>query len=212
MIQSKNKPLSAQQLKGIKAQKSLMLESMRGLTGAKGDQGLQGEAGQAGFNGVNGKAGMNGEAGPRGPRGPQGEAGKNGAIGATGKPGEDGQDGRGIVRLQIHGFDLIVTYTDGDKFNLGRVVGDRGPKGDKGKSGYAFGDTTTTNITEEVLSPEDSENLETIAENSVSSLSKLTQLVMNQQCQLDNIITELKKNNIHLESITDEELLAGDEV
>ena len=189
-----------------------MLESMRGLTGAKGDQGLQGEAGQAGFNGVNGKAGMNGEAGPRGPRGPQGEAGKNGAIGATGKAGEDGQDGRGISSVSINGIHLIINYDDGSSVNIGRVVGDAGPRGMQGISGGVFGNSTVTNITEEVLSPEDSENLETIAENSVSSLSKLTQLVMNQQCQLDNIITELKKNNIHLESITDEELLAGDEV
>ena len=213
MIQSKNKPLTAQQLKGIRDKKSLMLESMRGLTGAKGDKGdkgLQGEVGADGIAGINGQAGMNGEAGPRGPRGPQGEAGKNGAIGATGKPGEDGEDGRGIVRLQIHGKDLIVTYTDGDKVNLGRVVGDRGPKGDKGRSGYAFGDTTTTNITEEVLSPEDSENLETIADNSVSSLAKLTDLVINQKCQLAETIKELNYIKTHLSLMTDEELNEND--
>ena len=32
-------------MKGIRDKKSLMLESMRGLTGAKGETGLQGDAG-----------------------------------------------------------------------------------------------------------------------------------------------------------------------
>ena len=195
-------------MKGIRDKKSLMLESMRGLTGAKGakgETGLQGEAGIDGIAGVNGQAGMNGEAGPRGPRGPQGEAGKNGAIGATGKPGEDGEDGRGIVRLQIHGKDLIVTYTDGDKVNLGRVVGDRGPKGDKGRSGYAFGDSTTntTNITEEVLSPEDSANLAAIT-------PSIETLIRAQHDQLLRVEKELRFIKTHLHIMTDEELTESD--
>jgi len=201
LIQSKNKKLTQQQLKGIRAQKSLMVESMRGLTGPKGDQGETGLQGIAGANGSNGSAGMNGEAGPRGPRGPQGEAGKNGAVGATGKPGEDGEDGRGIVRLQIRAMDLIVTYTDGDKVNLGRVVGDRGPKGDKGQSGYAFGDSTTntTNITEEVLSPEDSANLAAIS-------PAIEELIRNQQFQIDKMVLELKLVRTHMSLVTGEEI------
>jgi len=207
LIQSKNKPLTAQQMKGIRDKKSLMLESMRGLTGAKGDKGetgLQGDAGVDGVAGVNGQAGMNGEAGPRGPRGPQGEAGKNGQS-IKGNTGEDGQDGRGIVRLQIHGKDLIVTYTDGDKVNLGRVVGDRGPKGDKGRSGYAFGDSTTntTNITEEVLSPEDSANLAAIA-------PSVDQLTNNQKTQLDNMNLELKVIKRQLAEMTGENIKIED--
>ena len=189
-------------MKGIRDKKSLMLESMRGLTGAKGETGLQGDAGADGIAGVNGQAGMNGEAGPRGPRGPQGEAGKNGAIGATGKPGEDG---RGIVRLQIHGKDLIVTYTDGDKVNLGRIVGDRGPKGDKGRSGYAFGDTTTTNtnITEEVLSPEDSANLAAIT-------PAIKDSEISTKEQIEELKLELKLIKTHLSLMTDEELRETD--
>jgi hypothetical protein len=185
-----------------------MLESMRGLTGAKGakgETGLQGDAGVDGIAGDTGQAGMNGEAGPRGPRGPQGEAGKNGAIGATGEAGKDGEDGRGIIRLQIHGFNLLVTYTDGEKVNLGRVVGQQGQPGQRGRSGFGFGDTTnnTTNITEEVLSPEDSANLAAIS-------PAIETLIRDQHDQLLRVEKELRFIKTHLHIMTDEELNESD--
>ena len=207
----KSKQLSSTAQAKVKKSKADLFESMRGPQGLQGVAGSNGVDGAPGLDGKAGSIGMIGEAGPRGMRGPQGEAGKNGAIGPKGEAGEDGQDGRGIQRVAIHGTDLIITYTTGDKVNLGRVVGQMGPRGVPGKSGYAFGDTSVTNITEEVLSPEDSENLETIADNSDASLSKLTELVINQQCQLDAINKELKINNTHLSIATDEELLPGDE-
>jgi len=105
------------------------------LAGRDGVDGIQGEKGLDGKQGPIGKTGMQGEAGPRGLRGPQGEQGQKGTRGEPGKDGVDGEDGRGIVRMQILKMDLIVTYTDGEKVNLGRVVGDRGPKGDKGERG-----------------------------------------------------------------------------
>jgi hypothetical protein len=202
---SKNKQLSQKAKAKIDQQKIDLKESLRGLKGEQGIQGIQGEKGLDGVDGITGDTGMQGEAGPRGLRGPQGEQGPQGTRGEPGKDGTDGEDGRGIVRLQIRSFDLIVTYTDGQKVNLGRVVGDRGPKGDKGRSGYAFGDTVTntTNITEEVLSPEDSANLATTAE-------KLEELVCNQQSQLSEVKKELEILKLHLSEMTDRDITKED--
>jgi hypothetical protein len=194
----KSKQLSSTAQAKVKQCKSDIFESMRGPQGLQGEAGLNGVDGVAGKDGKAGSIGMIGEAGPRGMRGPQGEAGKNGAIGPQGESGEDGKDGRGIQRIAIHGTDLIITYTTGDKVNLGRVVGQMGPRGVPGKSGYAFGDTTVTNITEEVLSPEDSENLETVAENSTESLAKLTEMYLTQRDLLKEVQHELKHIKTHL--------------
>jgi len=207
LIQSRNKPLTPQQLKGIREQKSLMLESMRGLTGKKGDTGGEGLRGDKGIDGNHGVDGLQGDIGDTGPRGPRGYKGETGAKGQAikGDTGEDGQDGRGIVRLQIHGFNLLVTYTDGEKVNLGRVVGQPGQPGQRGRSGFGFGDTTnnTTNITEEVLSPEDSENLAAIS-------PAIQQLIENQEDQLKEVQLELKLIKTHLSLMTDEELKETD--
>jgi len=207
LIQSRNKPLTAQQLKGIKAQKSLMVESMRGLTGKKGDTGGEGLRGDKGIDGDHGVDGLQGDIGDTGPRGPRGYKGETGAKGQAikGDTGDAGQDGRGIVRLQIHGFNLLVTYTDGDQVNLGRVVGQQGQPGQRGRSGFGFGDTTnnTTNITEEVLSPEDSENLAAIS-------PAIQQLIENQEDQLKEVQLELKLIKTHLSLMTDEDLKETD--
>jgi hypothetical protein len=202
---AKNKILSKKAKARIDQQKIDLKESLRGLKGDQGIQGEQGIQGPQGKAGINGKAGMNGEAGPRGPRGPQGEQGPKGTRGEPGTNGTDGADGRGILRLQIRSMDLIVTYTDGEKVNLGRVVGDRGPKGDRGRSGFAFGDTinNTTNITEEVLSPEDSANLALIADNSTESK-------INAKEQLLRIEKELRYIKTHLHIVTDEKITESD--
>ena len=150
---SKSKQLSQKAKAKIDQQKIDLKESLRGLKGLKGDQGIQGIQGEKGLDGVDGDTGMQGEAGPRGLRGPQGEQGPKGTRGEHGKDGTDGEDGRGIVRLQIRSFDLIVTYTDGQKVNLGRVVGDRGPKGDKGRSGgfVSVGSSSSSTVPEDAI-------------------------------------------------------------
>jgi hypothetical protein len=205
---AKSKQLSSTAQAKVKRLKADLFESMRGPQGLQGEAGSNGVDGAKGLDGKDGKAGsigMIGEAGPRGMRGPKGEAGKNGAIGPKGEAGEDGKDGRGIQRIAIHGTDLVITYTTGDKVNLGRVVGQMGPRGVPGKSGYAFGDTTTntTNITEEVLSPTDSANLQTTAD-------KLEELVTAQHEQLLRVEKELRFIKTHLHIMTDEELNESD--
>jgi hypothetical protein len=44
-----------------------------------------------------------------------------------GNKGADGKNGRGIESLKIVEGSLVVTYTDGNVVNLGRVKGDAGP-------------------------------------------------------------------------------------
>ena len=131
---SKSKQLSQKAKAKIDQQKIDLKESLRGLKGEQGIQGIQGEKGLAGVDGIAGDTGMQGEAGQRGLRGPQGEQGPKGTRGEPGKDGTDGEDGRGIVRMQIQKMDLIVTYTDGQKVNLGRVEGPQGPQGMRGAS------------------------------------------------------------------------------
>ena len=58
--------------------------------------------------------------------GQPGEDGEDGADGAPGTPGKDGADGVGIQELQIVNNELIVTYTNGQRKNLGTVVGKDG--------------------------------------------------------------------------------------
>ena len=139
----KSKQLSSTAQAKVKKSKADLFESMRGPQGLQGVAGSNGVDGAPGLDGKAGSIGMIGEAGPRGMRGPQGEAGKNGAIGPKGEAGEDGQDGRGIQRVAIHGTDLIITYTTGDKVNLGRVVGPQGIQGMRGRSGGMSPQSTT---------------------------------------------------------------------
>lgn len=47
------------------------------------------------------------------------------ARGADGKDGKDGKDGRGIANVSIERGDLIVTYTDKKKQNVGKVISER---------------------------------------------------------------------------------------
>jgi len=203
----KSKQLSKKAKAGIDQRKIDLLESLKG---DKGDQGIQGEKGLDGSNGLDGKQGKAGDTivgdpGPRGPAGPRGQKGDKGEA-IKGDKGEKGQDGRGISSVSIVGASLIIKYSDGSKVNVGRVVGQMGPRGIPGKTGGVFGDTTnnTTNITEEVLSPEDSANLAAIS-------PAIEELIRNQQCQLNEVDKELKQIKLHLAVMTDEELAPGDE-
>ena len=58
--------------------------------------------------------------------GQPGEDGEDGADGAPGTPGKDGADGVGIEKLEIVDDELIVYYTNGQRVNLGTVVGKDG--------------------------------------------------------------------------------------
>jgi len=136
----KNKKLSKQQQLSIKARKADMLISMRGADGEQGKTGLQGQAGIAGDvgkPGINGNMGESGRDGARGPVGPRGPAGPKGEA-IKGDPGEEGQNGRGISNVSIHGVDLIITFDDGSFINIGRVVGQQGQMGMKGRTGAIF--------------------------------------------------------------------------
>ncbi|MGW1679400.1 hypothetical protein [Saccharopolyspora sp. NPDC002376] len=58
--------------------------------------------------------------------GPTGPAGPTGEQGPGGRDGVDGNNGRGVAGTAIDGVDLVVTFTDGTRENLGRVVGPAG--------------------------------------------------------------------------------------
>jgi len=207
LISLRNNKLSQSQLKEIKGKQSALLESLRGAAGMDGAQGLQGVQGLQGDTGKAGKPGMAGESGRDGARGPAGPQGPKGDKGESiqGTQGEAGQNGRGVESVAISGVSLIITYTDGSRVNVGRVVGHTGQRGVPGKTGGVFGNTTsnTTNITEEVLSPTDSANLALIADNS-------TETKINVKEQLLRVEKELKYIKTHLSLMTDEELNDSD--
>ena len=82
---------------------------------ATGEKGDTGEAGQKGDKGDTGKDGTNGT---------------NGTNGANGSDGKDGKDGIGIAKAEINADgELVITYTDGEVVNLGKVVGADGKDG-----------------------------------------------------------------------------------
>ncbi|MCZ9290972.1 ExeM/NucH family extracellular endonuclease [Corynebacterium lehmanniae] len=125
----------------------------QGPKGDKGDKGAQGPAGEDGKNGEDGRDGAdgaNGAPGKNGPAGQDGAPGKNGVDGKDGrdgvngqdgKDGLDGKDGRGVQSFEVNDEGhLIVTYSDGETADLGKVTGDAtdgkdGRDGAKGEDG-----------------------------------------------------------------------------
>ncbi|WP_070844569.1 ExeM/NucH family extracellular endonuclease [Corynebacterium sp. HMSC034A01] len=107
-----------------------------GKDGANGDKGSDGEPGK---DGADGKDGRDGEKGPKGDKGDTGAAdqdGKNGENGVDGRDGKDGENGRGIAEAVLNeDGELVLTYTDGETQNLGRVTGTDGKNGEKGADG-----------------------------------------------------------------------------
>ena len=88
------------------------------IKGAKGDQGIQGEKGEKGDQGI------------------QGEKGDSGLNGADGKDGTNGTDGIGVASSEINALgELVITYSDGNTVNLGKVVGNDGAQGAQGEKG-----------------------------------------------------------------------------
>ena len=121
-----------------------------GEQGIQGVAGKDGKDGINGTNGVDGKDGVGintvnitedgklnitltngttlnlgtikGEKGDKGDTGVQGEKGDKGDTGAKGEKGDKGDTGRGIAKTELVNGELIITYTDGTKENLGSVT------------------------------------------------------------------------------------------
>ena len=105
----------------------------KGDTGAPGKDGADGTDGRDGIDGKDGQPGKNGADGEQGPKGDKGDTG---VAGQDGKDGEPGTDGRGIAEATVNeNGELVLTYTDGETQNLGRVVGADGEKGEDGRDG-----------------------------------------------------------------------------
>ena len=58
----------------------------------------------------------------KGEKGDTGEKGEKGDKGADGKDGVDGKDGRGIADMAIINGEIVITYTDGTKSVIGKVM------------------------------------------------------------------------------------------
>ncbi len=131
-----------------------------GEDGKDGADGINGTDGKDGVNGEDGKDGVgiadvaivegrlvltlsNGTVidlgnikGEDGKDGADGEDGKDGVNGTDGKDGINGKDGISIVKSEINANgELVLTYSDGNSTNLGKVVGTNGKDGADGEDG-----------------------------------------------------------------------------
>jgi hypothetical protein len=70
---------------------------------------------------------------------------KDGTDGKDGQNGTDGADGRGVTSFDQSSGELVVTYTDGQTKNLGRVVGKDGAQGIQGLTGRGILSTALQN-------------------------------------------------------------------
>lgn len=130
-----------------------------GAAGATGDKGDKGDAGADGIGVASIDTNENGELvitytdgetvnlgkiiGPEGAKGDKGDTGVTGAQGETGAKGDKGEEGVGVSNVTLQNGELVVTLSDGNKFNLGNVKGEKGDKGDDGVS------VTAVNLTED---------------------------------------------------------------
>lgn len=90
-------------------------------------------AGEQGPEGQQGDPGIQGPAGPQGPTGPEGPTGPQGP---TGEDGEDGADGVSISSAELnHLGELVITLSNGNRINVGVVVGLDGQDGIDGLPG-----------------------------------------------------------------------------
>lgn len=89
-----------------------------------------------------GLKGIKGDTGSQGIQGERGETGERGLQGVQGEAGKDGNDGVGIKSTAINDLgELVVTYTNNNEVNLGKVVGEggaAGTNGTNGKSAYEY--------------------------------------------------------------------------
>jgi len=61
--------------------------------------------------------------------------GRNGSDGQNGQNGQDGADGISVTNAQIVNGELILSFSQGNSINLGKVVGDDGQNGTNGTDG-----------------------------------------------------------------------------
>nr|DAH47176.1 MAG TPA: BppU domain protein [Caudoviricetes sp.] len=101
--------------------------------------------------------GQKGEQGLQGEKGEKGDQGERGQDGTNGVDGINGKDGTGITKSEIVNGELVVTYSDGNSANLGKVVGENGQKGQDGVDGRTpekgvdyFTDEDKTNFTAKI--------------------------------------------------------------
>lgn len=140
----------------------------KGEKGDKGDTGAQGERGDKGADGQDGKDGNDGvtpilkigtdnlwyvsyDSGTTwmflGVKA-TGEKGDKGDVGTPGADGKDGKDGIGIAKAELNtNGELVLTYTDGNTVNVGRVLGVDGKDGKDASAVKVNADVTAeTNI------------------------------------------------------------------
>ena len=146
-----------------------------GQQGPKGDKGAQGPKGDKGDQGPAGKDGKDGQQGPKGDKGDQGPAGKDG------KDGRDGTDGRGVTAFVVNDEGhLIVTYSDGETADLGKVTGEngaggeQGPKGDTGAAGADGADGKDGRGIVNLEVDEDGELIATYTDGETQNLGRVT--------------------------------------
>ena len=124
-------------------------QGIQGIAGNDGKDGINGTNGVDGKDGTNGKDGTDGQDGVgiktvtlsstgelmvtlsdnsvinlgnvKGEKGDKGDKGDKGARGEKGEKGDKGDTGRGIAKTELVNGELIITYTDGTKENLGSV-------------------------------------------------------------------------------------------
>lgn len=71
---------------------------------------------------IKGEKGDKGDTGVQGEKGDKGDKGDAGAQGEKGEKGDKGDTGRGIAKTELVNGELIITYTDGTKENLGSIT------------------------------------------------------------------------------------------
>lgn len=115
-----------------------------GEKGDKGDAGKPGQKGDEGQPGQKGDKGGDGEPGQKGDKGEDGVEGKPGLPGLLGIKGKKGDDGApGVPGVSIENAainkkgELLLSKSDGDELNLGKVVGKDGRYAHVGGGGYA---------------------------------------------------------------------------
>ncbi len=100
---------------------SLFLFSLAACTGEVGPQGPKGDTGVQGPVGPQGPTGIQGPTGPTGPQGPA---------------GRDGLDGISVSSAELnHLGELIIQLSNGNRINVGKVVGLNGVNGQDGQDG-----------------------------------------------------------------------------
>ena len=128
-----------------------------GIDGAKGDKGDTGETGAAGADGISITSAVVNEAGELVLTYSNGSSanlglivgkdGRNGIDGTDGKDGANGKDGISVLSAEINSDgELVLSYSNGQRSNLGNVIGAAGKDGKDGKDGAdgAKGETGET--------------------------------------------------------------------